>query len=196
MRDLDLTRIYVTDITLRKQVEHETHLLATTDMLTGIANRHEFTRVLIREMARAARHAIPLALVMYDIDHFKDVNDTHGHDAGDAVLKAITTIVCGAVRTTDLVARWGGDEFMVLMPHCSLTGAKSAARHLRSALAQFEWPLAGRITASFGVTPFRTADDSHAFLKRVDNALYRAKKRGRNRVEGSIHDDVRKALVA
>lgn len=183
VRDADLIRIYVTDITQRKRNETEIHLLATTDSLTGIANRSEFSRILASEMDRAKRYGTPLSLIMYDLDYFKRVNDSFGHDAGDEVLRAVTDVVKGNTRTVDVVARWGGEEFMVLMPQSNLAAARSAAEKLRQAVAEHRFDKVNTVTVSFGVTEFVPQDDSNTLLKRVDDALYLAKANGRNRVE-------------
>jgi len=171
------------DVTERKQAEEEIHLLATTDTLTGIANRREFNMQLLKEIERAKRYGTPLSLVMYDIDYFKRVNDTFGHDAGDSVLKALTTIVKSNVRSVDIVARWGGEEFMILMPQSDVEAAGDAAEKLRQKVVQYPFEQVGNLTVSFGVTAFASQDDVDTFVKRVDNALYQAKEKGRNRVE-------------
>ncbi len=181
--EVGLVRIYAFDITQRKRAEAEIQHLATTDSLTGIANRGAFSALLAKEVERAKRYGAPLALAMYDLDYFKRVNDTYGHDAGDYVLRAVSDLVRQSIRTTDIVARWGGEEFMVLMPHSDLQGAKCAAEKLRSAIAAHRFDKVGPLTASFGVAAFEAQDDVNTLLKRVDDALYRAKEQGRNRVE-------------
>lgn len=175
--------IYVLDITQRKRAEAEIHLLATTDGLTGILNRREFTRIMGLEVARATRYGIPLALVMYDLDFFKRVNDAFGHGVGDDVLRETTRVVKQHIRTSDVLARWGGEEFMVLMPQSGLPAARDAAEKLRQAIAGHEFDQVGKLTVSFGVTKFAFGDDPNSLLNRVDDALYRAKEQGRNRVE-------------
>lgn len=183
VRDVNLIRIYVTDITQRKQYEEEIRLLATTDSLTGLLNRREFTRILESEMDRARRYGTSLSLAMYDLDYFKRVNDAFGHDMGDQVLKTITGLVTQNIRGVDVAARWGGEEFMLLMPQSDLAAAKSATEKLRQTIAQYRFDKAGTITVSFGVTEFAQQDDSNSLLKRVDDALYQAKEHGRNRTE-------------
>ncbi len=183
VRDVNLIRLYVTDITQRKRYEREIHLLATTDSLTGLLNRREFTRILEGEMDRAKRYGTPLSLAMYDLDYFKRVNDTFGHDTGDYVLQTVTDLVRQNIRAVDVAARWGGEEFMVLMPQSDLAAAQSVAEKLRQTIAQYRFDKAGAITVSFGVTEFAPQDDSNSLLKRVDDALYQAKEHGRNRTE-------------
>lgn len=186
IQEVDLIRVYALDITQRKRAEKEIHLLATTDSLTGIANRREFSGILENEMSRARRYGTPLSLVMYDLDHFKRVNDAYGHDTGDAVLQTVTGLVGRNIRAVDVAARWGGEEFMVMMPQSGLDAAGIAAEKLRLAIARHRFGKAGEVTASFGVTAFVQQDDSNSLLKRVDDALYLAKERGRNRVETLI----------
>ncbi|MDA3970924.1 MAG: diguanylate cyclase [Desulfobulbaceae bacterium] len=180
VQEVNLIRIYVDDISQRKRDEMEIYLLAITDGLTGITNRREFTAILGREVARAKRYGTPLALAMYDLDHFKLVNDTFGHDVGDDVLRTVTGLVQKKLRSTDIMARWGGEEFMVLMPQTAAPAAGNAAEKLRLAIAEHHFDKVGKLTVSFGVTIFELADDLDSLLKRVDDALYLAKEQGRN----------------
>ena len=183
IREVDLIHIYVLNITQRKQTESEIYLLATTDSLTGIANRREFSAILAREVARAERYGTPLSLVMYDIDHFKRINDSFGHDVGDAVLQTITALAKENVRDSDIVARWGGEEFMLLMPESDINVVRTVAEKLRLAIAGHGFDKDIKLTVSFGATAYAPRDDMNSLLKRVDDALYRAKDNGRNRVE-------------
>ncbi|MCJ7765151.1 MAG: PAS domain S-box protein [Thiovulaceae bacterium] len=171
------------DVTKRKKAEEEIKLLATTDSLTGIANRRAFTAHLESEIERAKRYGTPLSLLMYDIDYFKHVNDTFGHGAGDDVLQALTALVKGNIRAVDTVARWGGEEFMILMPESDVSAAGAVAEKLRRAITDLPFGQVGSLTVSFGVTAFAPHEESKVFLKRVDDALYQAKEKGRNRVE-------------
>jgi two-component system cell cycle response regulator len=183
VQDVNLVRIYVVDITQRKLNEEEIRVLATTDSLTGLLNRREFTRILTSEMERVKRYETPLSLVMCDIDYFKRINDIFGHDTGDYVLETFANLVKENVRITDRVARWGGEEFMVLMPQSHLAAAKSSAEKLRQTIAQYRFDKVDKTTVSFGVTELAPQDNSNSLLKRVDDALYQAKRLGRNRVE-------------
>ncbi len=183
IEELDLIRIYVLDITQRKMAEKEIHMLATTDSLTGIVNRREFSSILTNEVERARRYGTLLSLIMYDLDYFKRVNDTYGHDMGDYVLRAVTTLVKDKIRSVDVVARWGGEEFMVLMPETDMQAARNAAEKLRLSIAGQPFGKVEKLTVSFGVVAFEAQDDLNSLLKRVDDALYRAKELGRNRVE-------------
>lgn len=183
VQEVGLIRVYVLDITQRKRAEEEIHLLATTDSLTGIANRREFSSILARELDRAKRYGTPMSLAMYDIDYFKRVNDTYGHDVGDYVLQALTGLVKENIRATDVVARWGGEEFMVLMPQSDIEAARNASEKLRLAIAGHHFDKLDKLTVSFGIAAFEPQDDLNSLLRRVDEALYRAKAQGRNRVE-------------
>lgn len=172
---------------LRRQKD-AAEVMAHTDSLTGLANRRAFDEAAQREIQRALRYGTPLALVMTDLDLFKAVNDTHGHHAGDRALVNFARILAASVRGIDLVGRWGGEEFAILMPGTGLEEALLAAERMRSAVADATTQLAGGssccCTASFGVAALvaqePTLDD---LLGRADAALYRAKERGRNRVE-------------
>ena len=161
----------------------ELELLSVTDRLTGLGNRNKLDERLAEELARSRRHGTAFALIMLDIDHFKAVNDTHGHQAGDEVLAGTAALLRQHSRTSDVVGRWGGEEFLLLCPETDEGGAMFLAEQLRACIEAARFPEVGRITASFGVAAFRPADDGEALLRRADEALYRAKEKGRNRVE-------------
>ncbi|MCK8516354.1 diguanylate cyclase [Methylonatrum kenyense] len=171
------------DITARKRTEARIHRLATTDALTRLANRNEFSRVLDLELQRSRRHGNALSLIMYDLDHFKAINDRFGHAAGDRVLRTVSEVVRSTVRQTDLVGRWGGEEFLVLLPQTPLADAVALAEKLRLAVAALRISEVGDVTASFGVTAYKHAEHRDDLFRRVDEAMYRAKENGRNRVE-------------
>jgi diguanylate cyclase (GGDEF)-like protein len=161
--------------------------MATTDGLTGLTNRARFLEIAAQELERSKRYNHPLSLTMLDADKFKNVNDTYGHDAGDAVLVNIAETAKRTLRETDTLARIGGEEFVVLMPETEEGMAMQVAERLREAIENQEVVSAdGRIiryTVSAGVTAMRTDDASiGSILKRADNALYTAKSAGRNRV--------------
>jgi diguanylate cyclase (GGDEF)-like protein len=156
---------------------------ANTDPLTGLYNRLRFDHAMAEEIARSERYRSPLALVLFDIDHFKRVNDTFGHQAGDAVLQHLARIAAGATRSSDVLARWGGEEFVLLTPGCDVAAAERAAEKLRQAVAAAEFDAVGRVTCSFGVAQLASGDSAQSVVARADEALYRAKAKGRNRVE-------------
>jgi diguanylate cyclase (GGDEF)-like protein/PAS domain S-box-containing protein len=178
------------DITDRKQAADELRRLnellarqATTDTLTGIANRLKFNEALRAEIRRSKRYNVPLSLIMFDIDHFKTINDTFGHHSGDTVLRDLTKLVSRNVRINDEFARWGGEEFMIMVTNTSLPHAGQFAEKLRALIEDLQWPWSGKITCSFGVTQLAEDDTEDRLVQRVDDALYRAKANGRNRVE-------------
>ncbi len=158
---------------------------ATTDALTGIDNRIKFNQSLAIEIARATRYNSPLSLIIFDIDHFKKVNDTFGHSVGDKVLKTLAKLVEANIRETNIFARWGGEEFVILAPGISLTETLELADKLRSKVEEFDFNKPQKVTLSFGVTAFKKGDSSTMLLNRADEALYRAKENGRNQVQYS-----------
>ncbi|WP_200763826.1 GGDEF domain-containing protein [Nitrosophilus alvini] len=157
-------------------------LLAVTDKLTGVYNRNKFYEVAQREMERSKRYKRPLSLIIMDIDYFKKINDTYGHDTGDYVLKTISKILKQGLRKSDYFFRWGGEEFIVLAPETTLYGAKQLAEKLRTMIENHKFDKIGRVTASFGVASYEMEKDADEIIKKADNALYTAKESGRNRV--------------
>lgn len=158
--------------------------LAATDELTGLYNRRYFNEQLQNSLSAARRHDHPLSLVLIDLDHFKQVNDSFGHGGGDQVLQKFSQLLQEMVRSEDTLARWGGEEFILLLPHTELEQATVLAERIRTALSQLccsEAPAV--ITASFGVASLQPDEDGSSLIKRTDEALYRAKQHGRNRVE-------------
>ena len=156
---------------------------AFTDHLTGLANRRRFERQLEREVGRVLRFDRPFSLLMIDIDNFKNLNDTFGHDAGDDAIRRISRVLREGTRGIDLAARIGGEEFAVLLVETSKTGGLDVAERLRLAIKALETPSEGRITASFGVAECPTdAQTASGILKAADVALYEAKRNGRDRV--------------
>jgi diguanylate cyclase (GGDEF)-like protein len=156
--------------------------VAMTDSLTGLFNRLYLDRKLQDELASAERYGTVFSLIILDMDHFKSVNDTYGHIAGDEVLVAIANILKRNHRQADIVGRWGGEEFFVICPQTPVEGALSAAEHLRRLVEQHDFPRVGRRTASFGVAGYRVGDSILSMTARADEGLYLAKDAGRNRV--------------
>ena len=183
-----LTRSTVFDMTDQRQLERELERQAHTDALTGACNRRHFNELGQREISRAQRNHRPLSVMMMDVDHFKRINDTHGHDAGDLVLKAMTVTLVSALRDADVIARLGGEEFIAMLPDTALEPARIVAERARQALAELAVVLPGggalTFTVSIGVAQFHGGMDGlEALLKAADEAMYRAKHGGRNRVE-------------
>ena len=158
-------------------------LQARTDALTGLLNRRGFESQMAFAMALARRSTRPLSVIAVDVDHFKRVNDTYGHEAGDEVLRRLARTLETRLRGSDVIARLGGEEFVALLPDTDLEGARAIAQTLVTAMAQQQDPVVGTITVSAGVASMRGADDTGAaILRRSDIALYEAKGQGRNRV--------------
>jgi diguanylate cyclase (GGDEF)-like protein/PAS domain S-box-containing protein len=171
------------DMTERKRMEEEVAQLAHFDVLTGLPNRRNFDVVLEREIARSARYDAPLSVAMADLDFFKVVNDTFGHQVGDAVLKRLAELMHKGLRRSDYIARWGGEEFTVLLHETSLDIAEMLLNRLRLTVANQVIPEIGRaVTLSFGVTAYAKPDSPSDLVKRVDQALYQSKQTGRNKV--------------
>lgn len=155
-----------------------------TDALTGVCNRRAFDAQLAVELARARRYHTPLSLVMIDLDRFKQLNDRHGHPAGDEVLRRLGALLESEKRAGDLVCRYGGEEFAALLPHTGAQDALAWAERVRARLADEPIPIpAGqvRVTASFGVAERAAGDDAGTLVQAADQALYEAKGTGRNR---------------
>jgi diguanylate cyclase (GGDEF)-like protein len=174
------------DVTERHELESHLRFLATTDALTGVANRRSLLRRAEHEFRRARRYGRPMALLLLDIDHFKRVNDTWGHFAGDEALKALCGVCLGSLRSSDLLGRLGGEEFAVLLPEAGVRDACGTAERIRQTVEELAVEWHGRtirMTVSIGVATIESPDaDIYALMRRADLALYTAKDVGRNRV--------------
>ena len=156
--------------------------MATHDQLTGLYNRHYLNDALSKKVAHAKRHSEPLSVIIVDIDHFKSVNDTYGHLTGDLILKAVGSAMQSGARKEDIAARFGGEEFIVLLDNCTAHDAQVKAEHLRSQIEALH-PEEIAVTASFGVAQLQQdTQRCEDLLKNADTALYIAKEEGRNRV--------------
>jgi len=174
---------------------------ATIDSLTHLWNRNSILEILARELARAAREQRPLGLVMADLDHFKSVNDSYGHQSGDVILVEAARRMQKGMREYDSIGRYGGEEFLILLPGCEEADSFNQAERLRKAISQVEMPLAGGgtlpVTACFGVTTALPGEawTAESLVRIADQALYLAKKRGRNRVEFLAHGHETRLVV-
>ena len=173
------------DITERVEMEKALKNVAQTDHLTGLCNRMKFEKSLKRALEMYKRYGHRFSLILFDIDHFKSVNDTYGHDVGDDVLREISTLVSERMRQTDIVARWGGEEFIILLPEADRRTAEEIAEGVRSKVEQHPFEAVEHITVSLGVTVITDTDTEASIIKRADEALYHAKAAGRNRVIGA-----------
>ena len=156
---------------------------AARDALTGLFNRQKFDSLCAAEIARGKRYGTPLAIIMYEIDGFKSINDNYGHLVGDRVLVETATLVSGRMRQLDTLARWGGEEFMILAPHTDIEKARLLAEQVRTVIDDTSFSTVGRVTCSFGVTALSEHDTVDKLIYRADAAMYQAKRNGRNRVE-------------
>lgn len=161
--------------------------LSMTDQLTGVFNRRCLDAVLTHELERCLREGSVLSIILIDVDRFKSVNDTHGHQVGDQVLVEVASRIRSVQRATDTLGRWGGEEFLLICPDTELQDAVALAHSLRSAIAERDFSIIGRMTASLGVAGMHAEDTIHGMISRADAALYRGKKNGRDRVEVSLH---------
>ncbi|MFO7993618.1 MAG: diguanylate cyclase [Marinobacter sp.] len=179
-----LSFFYLTMVT---SANRKLRRMATTDSLTGLFNRRHMTYLVEKELARFQRNGHPVAFLVLDIDHFKAINDEHGHETGDRVLEDVADIIRAQFRTQDLIARWGGEEFLAVLPDTRLHRAQASAERVRQALLAHDWLAPNGdsidITISAGVSEFRGDDDLNSAINRADRALYRSKELGRNRVE-------------
>jgi diguanylate cyclase len=189
-RDRDRSRV----AQLEREIEvlrgdvDEARKRAATDALTGAANRAAFDEELGRLLGRAATSGVPFTLLFVDVDHFKSINDKHGHLVGDRVLRGLAEVLAGAVRKDDMVARYGGEEFAVMLPGAKARVGVRTAERLRKSVAERRWTADGtevvRFTVSVGVAAFQAGDDETSLVGRADAALYQAKQGGRNRTVG------------
>ena len=171
-----------TDIREKKAAEAELEYRAAYDSLTGALNRLRYEQLLEQEQERVNRYGTQAAVIMFDIDHFKAVNDTYGHDTGDAVLTELAGLVRGRLRETDSLSRWGGEEFLILLPETGLEGATRLAEDIRATTEAHSFPEVGRVTISLGVADLLPGEPYRDLVRRVDQALYAAKRGGRNQV--------------
>jgi diguanylate cyclase (GGDEF)-like protein len=156
--------------------------LATTDALTNMHNRYSIMKILSSEVNRSNRYKTPLSLIMYDIDFFKDVNDTYGHDVGDAILTSLSHFVKNNLRDVDIIGRYGGEEFLIILPNTMLANAKEYAERLRTLVEEYTFETVGKITISLGIVEIKPAENLNEIFKRVDSLLYVSKNSGRNKV--------------
>lgn len=161
----------------------EVSYLATTDKLTQLHNRYSFESELEREMARALRYSSPLSIALFDIDFFKEINDSYGHSMGDVTLTRVAKAVMRFIRQTDIAARWGGDEFAIIFPETDLQQALSVTEKLLGCIRKISIEGKISLSGSFGITQYLNGDTRDSLIKRVDEALYEAKEDGRGNIK-------------
>jgi two-component system cell cycle response regulator len=189
----DVIYKFLSGSNIESAYHEEIYRMTILDGLTGVHNKRYFLEFLERELAGAVRHGHPLTLVMFDVDHFKQVNDTRGHLAGDEVLKDLTARIKPRIRREDLFARYGGEEFACVLPSTALAGGVVFAEHLRSLIAEkpttFEdTPISFTISCGVATVHNEGKIDAEALIKRADDNLFAAKRGGRNRVVPSLAD--------
>lgn len=184
--------VYLTKITIIAY-QNKLEKMATEDRLTGAYNRHTFDIIYDQMLKEARRKQIIFSLIMFDIDDFKHINDKFGHLSGDEVLKNIVTVTLACIRESDILCRWGGEEFLILLKECDLINALDMAEKIRKSIKDKSIVRNGEAiptTVSLGVAQYRAADNEGILLKRVDDALFRAKALGKDRAEGEAPEAV------
>ena len=167
------------------ELEHskrELTRLSVTDKLTQLYNRMKLDEILTMELSRANRYGSKLSVILCDIDHFKSVNDAHGHQVGDEILIEFANVLKANLRECDILGRWGGEEFLIIVPENGIMETKILAEKLRAAISNYEFPVVGHKTCSFGITTHHLNDTESSMLARADEALYKAKQSDRNKV--------------
>jgi len=168
------------ELTLKKKVLEE---MIVTDFLTKIFNRQKVEKDINIEVSRYTRYKRPFSIILLDIDKFKSINDTYGHNAGDSVLVTLAGILKSSVRKIDIAGRWGGEEFLIFCPETEIDGATVVAENLRQKIESHIFEIERKVTSSFGVAEYKKGELAKDFIRSADDALYLAKQKGRNRVE-------------
>ena len=154
--------------------------LAEEDELTQTYNRHKLREILQAEIERAERHNTPLCVVLFDVDNFKSINDTHGHNTGDAMLQLLAKLVKNSIRVNDTFGRWGGEEFLLILPHMRIEETQKACEKIRLLITQSVFESVGTLTCSFGMCAYEKGMSLDALVNRCDKAMYHAKMLGKN----------------
>lgn len=191
-----ITAFYLVVYILRRQTYLRFKIRqANTDALVGVYNRRKGTELLLEEIQRANLHRVPFSLVMFDIDNFKNINDRHGHDRGDQVLKEIINLAQQHSRGTDILVRWGGEEFIIGCCATGLDAAEKLADRIRHAISEYDFSIDAPVTASFGATDYQLCEELDELLKRADNLLYKSKKAGKNQVWSVLDIDEEEEII-
>ncbi|PLY08507.1 MAG: hypothetical protein C0626_11590 [Arcobacter sp.] len=173
----------INEMKRRKELEKELHKIADTDELTNLNNRRKMIKILINSITISRQYKTPLSIIFIDIDDFKIINDTKGHAIGDNILKEFSKLINKNIRSTDTFGRWGGEEFLLILPDTSTENAKRTAENLKEIISSHKFKSKDSITSSFGVTTLKEDDDKKSFIKRADEAMYFVKENGKNAVK-------------
>jgi len=179
---LNLVFVFFIGFLINKYVRKELEFIASYDGLTNALNRTSFSTIIQKEISHSNRYETSLSLIILDIDFFKKINDTFGHQTGDKVLKELSGLIQSTVRESDYFFRIGGEEFALLLPNTSTKNAIDSARRLRKKTEENNFSQIEKLTLSLGLTEYMKEENSDSFIKRADTALYKAKENGRNRV--------------
>ncbi len=174
---------YTKMIATRQSAVQHFRYKAYTDELTTLANRHYLNLALIDQFTQAQQSDHSFAIILVDIDHFKQVNDTHGHTTGDQILRAFAKRIQREIASHHIIGRWGGEEFIIILPGADLSDAQTIAEHLQSTIVQTNFLMVKHLTASFGLCQYHANDSTMSLIERADRALYQAKQSGRNQVK-------------
>jgi polar amino acid transport system substrate-binding protein len=163
------------------KISKEYAILAITDRLTNLYNRYKLDEILNSNKNLADRYESSFGVIMVDIDHFKNINDTFGHQVGDEVLKTFASILLNSSRKSDIAGRWGGEEFLIIAPNATKESITTFAENLRAEIEKFQFEKIGQLSISLGASIYQENESIEELIKRADKALYTSKKRGRNR---------------
>lgn len=163
------------------KISKEYAILAITDRLTNLYNRYKLDEILNSNKDLADRYESSFGVIMVDIDHFKNINDTFGHQVGDEVLKTFASILLNSSRKSDIAGRWGGEEFLIIAPNATKESIITFAENLRAEIEKFQFEKIGQLSISLGASIYQENESIEELIKRADKALYTSKKRGRNR---------------
>jgi diguanylate cyclase (GGDEF)-like protein len=185
---LVISVLYINRVIFPKimKLENDLTLIASTDSLTKVYNRSKYSEIAEREIERAKRFNLSLSIIMFDIDAFKRINDTYGHLTGDQVLKTLVTLVQEEIRKIDILIRWGGDEFICILPETNFEGAARLGERIRLLIAGYKFVNIGKVTLSMGISQVNEGDTEHTLLKRADEEMYKAKMNGGNQIGGKV----------
>lgn len=182
----ELMASLLASVLTRKELMHTLTFQAVHDQLTGLYNRHKIENFLSQEVARCSRYGSTFSLIIFDLDHFKSINDRYGHNEGDDVLSRVSEVIRGGIRESEIAGRWGGEEFLIILPETTLDQALPVAERIRASIEIHRFSIPDKVTISVGLSAYLPGDTAHEVIQRADAALYHAKESGRNCVKSSF----------